>query len=271
MTLSALLAVAALIHLMTAPQTTTDTRAGELTLADGTILAYLRGGEGPSMVAIHGSPGSKSDFAGLIPELADEYDIIALDMPGFGDASKRVSRYGYDAAADAVALAVEHLGLDEVIITGFSWGGGVAISFAARYPELTSKLLLVAAVGVPDGFHTGRYWSEYVRSLLAAPSLFLYPGPLAGGVIPFAERYGFWRGFVDSDSRAIERMLPGIEDPAVIVHGRDDSVVGPASARRHHELIPDSTLYFYDGGHGWIYREFAPLATAIREAFDAAE
>jgi pimeloyl-ACP methyl ester carboxylesterase len=240
-----------------------------LTLADGIELAYIRAGSGQSMVAIHGSPGSRYDFAGLIPELSGEYDIIAIDMPGFGESSKWVSDYGYDAAADRIAEAVTLLELEDIVIAGFSWGGGVAISFAARYPDLTSRLLLIAAVGVEDGFHTGRYWSEYVRSLAAAPVLFLYPGPLAGGAITFAERFGFWRGFVDSDSRSIERLLPQISVPAVIVHGTTDTVVGPAAARRHYELLPDSTLHFYDGGHGWIYREYEPLADAIREAVSA--
>jgi pimeloyl-ACP methyl ester carboxylesterase len=263
---SALLGLGLLVRLLLAEPATVEPPVQTIELSDGTRLAYIKQGSGPPMVAIHGSPGSKADFSGLAPELSGEYQIYSFDMPGFGESSDWVANYGYVAAADYLAEAIRLLGLDPVIITGFSWGGGVALAFAANHPDLTATLLLINAVGVPEGFHTGRYWTEVVRYLAAAPVLFIYPGPLAGGSIPFSERFGFWRGFLDGDTREIRALAPSVTDPAVIVHGASDTVVGVESARAHHQLIPRSTLYLYDGGHGWIYREFGPLASAIREA-----
>jgi pimeloyl-ACP methyl ester carboxylesterase len=218
------------------------------------------------MLMIHGSPGSKGDFAGLELYLTDEFTTYAFDMPGFGDSSSWVGDYGYEAAARYLHEAALQLGLSDVVVTGFSWGGGVAIAFASKFPELVSELLLIGGVGVPEGFHTGAFFTEYARYIAAAPILLIYPGAIAGGLIPFAERFGFWRGFLDGDTRAAREMLSNLTVPLVVVHGRDDTVVGVRSARTHASLAPDSRLVWYDGGHGWIYNRYEELAAVVLAA-----
>lgn len=238
-----------------------------ITLADGTRLAYERSGSGDrAMVLLHGSPGGRGDFTGLKRFFGDEFTLYAFDMPGFGDSSMRVPNYGFAAAADYLAEAVDALGIAPITVTGFSWGGGPAIEFAARYPELTDSLILIAAVGVTEGFHTGSRILEYARSVLAAPTLLVYPGSVAPGLIPLAERHGFWRSFLDSNTNRIARIAPDVAAPAIIVHGRSDTVTGPAGARRLAELMPAGRLVWYDGGHGWIYRRYDELAAVVRTA-----
>ena len=133
------------------------------------------------MVMIHGSPGNRSDFDALFEQLGTAFTMYAFDMPGFGDSSKHVPNYGYEAAAEYLHKAVEALGLSDVVIAGFSWGGGVAIAYASSHPERVSELIIIGGVGVPNGFHTGNSVSEVIRYLAAAPILLVYPGALAGG------------------------------------------------------------------------------------------
>jgi pimeloyl-ACP methyl ester carboxylesterase len=124
-------------------------------------------------------------------------------------------------------------------------------------------------VGVPEGFHTGSFLAETVRSIAAAPVLLVYPGALGGRLLPYSARRGFWRSFLDGDTRAARDRLRTLEVPATIIHGAEDSVVGVKSALLHHELIPDSRLVFYDGGHGWIYNRYDELGAVILEAMGA--
>lgn len=240
-------------------------------LSDGTRLAYERRGEGPAtMVMIHGSPGDKSDFDRLVPQLRNRFTSYAFDMPGFGDSSRWVEDYGYQAAATRLGEALERLGLAEegVVALGFSFGGGVAIELAAQFPGAVRSLVLLAAVGVPDGFHTGSYGGEFARTVAVAPVLLVYPGSMAPGLIDFSTRYGFWRGFLDSDTRRIGEVLTSINVPALIVHSRADTVVGPETATIHNELLANSRLVWYDGGHGLIYRRGETLSNAILENLD---
>jgi pimeloyl-ACP methyl ester carboxylesterase len=239
-------------------------------LEDGTRIAYecWAGGDGV-IVGIHGSPGGRSDFAAIAGPLSEHYTVYAFEMPGFGRSSKRVRNYGYAAAADYLAEAVDILDLPSFSFLGFSWGGGVAISFAAEYPEHLARLVLLGAVGVPDGFHTGSYAVEVARYILAAPILLVYPGSLAPGVISFAERFGFWRGFLDGNTRANAERLARVEVPTLILHADNDTVVGANAARRHHELLAESRLVFYDGGHGDIYGNSNGLAERLRREMEA--
>ncbi len=232
----------------------------------GVRLAYERRGDGPTnLVMIHGSPGSKSDFDRLVPYLRDRFTTFSFDMPGFGDSSRRVENHGYQAAADLLGEALFKLGLAEegVVVLGFSFGGGVAIELAAQFPSAVRSLVLLAAVGVPDGFHTGSYGGEFARTVAVAPVLLAYPGSLAPGLIDFSARYGFWRGFLDSDTRRMEAALSSIPAPALIVHSRGDTVVGPATAVKHDDLLSNSRLVWYEGGHGLIYQQGELLSRLI--------
>jgi pimeloyl-ACP methyl ester carboxylesterase len=248
----AVLTLVALFQALFTPEPASSVPTIEL--SGGVELSYRRFGTGiETLIAVHGSPGSRSDFDAIADSLGSAFTVYAFDMPGFGESSDWVPDYGYGAAADYLAEAAELLGLSDVTILGFSWGGGVAIAFAASYPDLTSRLVLLGAVGVPEGFHTGSYAGEVVRYALAAPILLIYPGSVAPGLIPFEERFGFWRGFLDGDTRENARRLSRVRDPALILHADNDTVVGPSGARRHHEILSNSRLVIYDGGHGDIY------------------
>lgn len=241
-----------------------DAAGSRVILSDGTHLAYEVAGSGErSMILVHGSPGSSDDFDNLVPYLGEAFTTYAFSMPGFGESSMWVHDYGYAAAADRLAEAVGTLGIGPATILGFSWGGGVAVQYAARYPDLVDTLILLAAVGVPDGFHTGSYAGELVRTLAVAPVLLFYPGSLAPGLIDFAERHGFWRGFLDGDTRAVESVAGDISAPTLILHSEADTVVGPEAAWRHAELIADTRVEWYAGGHGRIYRDAELLARII--------
>ena len=232
-------------------------------------LAYLRYGSGPEhMVLIHGSPGSARDFSGMLEPLSERFTLHVFEMPGFGDSTAMVPDYSYAAAADYLADALDRLltPLDTVTVLGFSWGGGVAIRFADRHPDRASRLVLLAGVGVPEGFHTGSYWGERLRYIAAAPVLLAYPGSLAGPALPLRQRHGFWRGFLDSDTRTMEDSLRRIRMPSFIIHSPSDTVVGWESALRHEELLSDAYLVAYQGGHGLIYSDGDEMARIVLEA-----
>lgn len=111
-----------------------------------------RTGRGQPLVLVHGFMMSHYYFDNILPRLSARWDVIALDLPGFGESDRPPGdRFGYDRAsfAKVVAEVMERLGVPQAAVLGHSMGGGVALALAARRPELVERLVLVSAAVYP--------------------------------------------------------------------------------------------------------------------------
>jgi pimeloyl-ACP methyl ester carboxylesterase len=108
-------------------------------------LSILSAGSGEPLVCIHGLGGTKASFLPTVAALADQYRVIALDLPGFGESDKPIAA-AYDAPyfAGAVADLMNELELESAHIAGNSLGGRVAIEFGLLHPERVRKLVLLS-------------------------------------------------------------------------------------------------------------------------------
>ncbi len=108
-------------------------------------LSYLEAGTGYPVICIHGLGGTKGSFLPTVSALADEYRVIALDLPGFGDSEKPIAA-SYDPRffADNVAAFMDDLGIEKAHIVGNSMGGRVALELGFEYPERVDRMALLA-------------------------------------------------------------------------------------------------------------------------------
>src|ERR1700744_6513208 len=95
--------------------------------ADGVKVFYRSAGdpEAPVVLLLHGFPTSSFMFRELIPRLADQYRVIAPDLPGFGFAEVPESRkykYSFENLAGTIDAFAEALGLDRYAIYVFDYG-----------------------------------------------------------------------------------------------------------------------------------------------------
>ncbi|PRY38260.1 alpha/beta fold hydrolase [Umezawaea tangerina] len=103
---------------------------------DGVRMHYVTGGTGEPLVLLHGWPQSWYEWRGIMPDLARNYTVYALDLPGLGDSTG--SPTGYDKATLARyvhALLADNLGLDHIRLVGHDLGAGVGIQYALQYPD----------------------------------------------------------------------------------------------------------------------------------------
>jgi pimeloyl-ACP methyl ester carboxylesterase len=117
--------------------------ASETAKVNGITLHYVRGGIGPSLILIHGFPQDWFEYHAIMPRLAKQFTVIAVDLRGVGGSTATPG--GYDAAnmaADVHKLAVA-LKLERVYIVGHDIGGHVAYAFARRYPEATRGAMIL--------------------------------------------------------------------------------------------------------------------------------
>ncbi len=122
-------------------------------LADGRDLAWGEFGksDGAPVVALHGSPGSHSNFAPVADVAAREgVRLIAVDRPGYGHSTFNPRRTYERSAADVGELA-DHLMLEDFGVLGWSSGGPNALSCAHYLPSRVSGCAIVSGPAPPEG------------------------------------------------------------------------------------------------------------------------
>jgi pimeloyl-ACP methyl ester carboxylesterase len=97
------------------------------------MLAYETSGSGAPLLLIHGLTESRRMWDPLLPALAADHTVLAVDLPGHGESAPGAS-YAIDAMADEVAAVVRSVGMDAPTVVGHSLGGVVATAYAAMHP-----------------------------------------------------------------------------------------------------------------------------------------
>jgi len=248
----------------------------------GNRVSFLRAGDGPPLLLLHGIAGSCETWAPLIPALADDFTVIAPDMLGHGSSAKPRGDYSLGAYAAGARDLLLALGHESATVVGHSLGGGVAMQFAYQFPERTERLVLVASGGA------GRGVSPLLRVASlpgAALGLAALHAPGAGLGLTLATRLlsRFDRGLA-VDARDLRRVVHALPDarsraafirtlravvdwqgqvvtmldrcylarglPTLLVWGARDSVLPVGHGRRAHAAMPGSRLEVFDeAGH----------------------
>ena len=119
-----------------------------LTTRDGRKLTYRRMGNGPVLVCHPGGPGFSSTEFGDLAALWEKYTLILLNPRGTGgsDRPKDARAYQLDDYVDDVEALREHLGLERILLLGYSHGGIVAQAYAAKHPGRVRKLVLACTL-----------------------------------------------------------------------------------------------------------------------------
>jgi pimeloyl-ACP methyl ester carboxylesterase len=137
------------------------------------MLAHQRIGSGPPLVLMHGIGLDHRCWRPLLTQLTRERDVVALDLPGFGD-SPGLGAPEVTALADSVEDTLRDLGVEHPHVAGNSLGGAVAL-------ELARRGRVASACGLsPAGFALGREQGYAERSLLLTMRMARALAPVAG-------------------------------------------------------------------------------------------
>jgi pimeloyl-ACP methyl ester carboxylesterase len=113
---------------------------------DGHRLRYVRAGSGPAVVLVHGFASSLYTWKDVIPALASGHDVVALDLPGFGQ-SDQPADLSFEDFPRAVLGLMDRLAIGKAALVGNSMGGATAAIVAAEEPERVDALVLIDAAG----------------------------------------------------------------------------------------------------------------------------
>src|SRR4051812_38629477 len=113
---------------------------------NGITMYYEIYGQGKPLVLIHGGGSTiQTSFTYLIPLLADEFQIIAMDLQNHGRSGARAIPQTFEQDAADVLTLLDTLKIDKANFLGFSNGGTTAMLIASSRPERVEKLIVVAA------------------------------------------------------------------------------------------------------------------------------
>jgi len=117
-------------------------------LQNGMRLHYVESGAGPLILFVHGFPEFWYAWKHQLTEFSRDHHAVALDMRGYNLSSNppAVADYRARHLMEDLRLLIEHLGGRPCVMVAHDWGGAVAWSFAAAYPEYLRKLVIINAV-----------------------------------------------------------------------------------------------------------------------------
>jgi pimeloyl-ACP methyl ester carboxylesterase len=161
---------------MTAVPAPTDHAVEAAAPAEKTTLFVHRTGTGEPLVLLHGMGESSIGWRPVIAELAGRYDVIAIDLPGFGRSPALPSKVLPTAAnlASAVQQTLDQLGIAQYHVAGYSLGARVAIQLAET--DRVRSLIAIA----PDGLGTPAERVGGFVALLAGRGVAMALAPAAG-------------------------------------------------------------------------------------------
>lgn len=110
---------------------------------NGTKLHYVKGGQGEPLILIPGYPETWWAYHKVMPILAEKYCVIVIEMRGMGSSGKPADGYEKKNMAKDIFELINKMGYEKVHIGGHDIGAHVAFSFAANFPESTSKLIML--------------------------------------------------------------------------------------------------------------------------------
>jgi len=105
-------------------------------------IHYRTEGRGPNLLLLHQAPMSGDEFADMIPILAKNYRVVAMDTLGHGNSDDPPREYEIEDFARSVINFLDILGINKTNILGHHTGATIAVELAAAYPGRVDKLIL---------------------------------------------------------------------------------------------------------------------------------
>jgi 2-hydroxy-6-oxonona-2,4-dienedioate hydrolase len=249
-------------------------------------LRFYEAGSGHPVILLHGSgPGATgwSNFAGNIEALAENFHVYAVDMPGWGESdAATVDRLDH---VDAAIQFMDAVGIEKAAFVGNSMGGQTSMRLATEHPDRISHLVTMGPpVGmIPTLFGAGDGPSEglkvlieayrdaspenmrrlveimvYDKARFATPELCQARSDAALARPEHLENYvaGLPQG-APLPTWVKPELLPAIQVPTLLIHGRDDRVVSYENSLYLLARIPDSRLVVLNHCGHWAMIEHA--------------
>jgi len=238
-------------------------------------IAYLRTGQGPPLVLLHGIPSSSYLWRDIIDPLSATFEVLAPDLLGYGDSDKRMDvDLSIAAQARYVVAFMETLGVHQAAVAGHDIGGGVAQLMAVDEPQRVVRLILIDSIvdnnwPIPDIARLKEpAWDQIMVNIDLRNGLrkgleagMVTPGRVTDEMVdewtrPFQDLGGrraylrAARALNNRDLTSRSKHIDEVETPTLILWGANDAFLEPRWAESLQHKLRQSTVEIIDpGGH----------------------
>jgi pimeloyl-ACP methyl ester carboxylesterase len=254
---------------------------------NGRTVRYGIRGDGPPVVAVHGTPWSSFNLRHLIESLSKDFTVYYYDLLGYGQSDKSPGDVSLGIQNQALNELLDHWGLARPSIIGHDFGGTTVLRTHLINKRDFDKIVLIdpvavspwgspfflhvkahetAFASVPDYIHEAIV-RAYVKTAAFKP---IEDAVLNMIVRPWTEPDGkaaFYRQIAQANSDYTDEMQPfyaQISRPVLILWGREDSWIPLERGKILHDMIPGSLLHvIQEAGHLVIEEQPDPLTEKI--------
>ena len=271
--------------------------------ADGVQVFFRAAGDAnaPAVLLLHGFPSSSFMFRELMPRLANDYRVIAPDLPGFGFTEvppERKYPYSFDRLALTIEAFTRALKLERYAIYVFDYGAPTGFRLAMAHPERVTAIISQNGNAYQEGLGDAwdpirKYWAEPTAEnrdilrqsiLTAGGTRWQYTHGVAYPESVAPESYTLDTALLERpgnkeiqldlflDYASNVRLYPKFQEyfrkskpPLLAIWGKNDPFFIPSGAEAFRKDIPGARIQFLDTGHFALETHVVEVASAMRD------
>ena len=271
--------------------------------ADGVRVFYRSAGDpdAPAILLLHGFPASSFMFRELIPRLANDYRVIAPDLPGFGFTEVPPERkyvYSFDALARTIEAFIQAIRIKRYAIYVFDYGAPTGFRLAMAHPERVTAIVSQNGNAYEEGLGDAwgpirKYWAEATaenREVIRKNILNLegtrwqYTHGVTDAESVPPESYTLDSALLDRggnkdiqldlflDYASNVRLYPKFQEyfrkskpPLLAIWGKNDPFFLPPGAEAFRKDLPQAKVQFLDTGHFALETHVGEIAAAMKD------
>lgn len=241
-----------------------DRKPGEIFSSGGVEMYFERFGAGQPVLLLHGGAATIESWFCQIPALAEKFALIVPDARGHGRSRDVQGAIDFENMAEDFCLLLDHLGLKDVAVVGWSDGGVTGLNMAMIRPDLVSKVVTLGAHSRPQGM-TDEFRAEIEGAtaenfpeVLRAGYQALSPDGPEHWPLVFGKLKTMWLTLPDFT----EEELRSISCPVLLLCGGTDIVTREESERME-RLIPGAKLKVLEGASHYSPIEIPEVVNAL--------
>lgn len=231
---------------------------------DDLKINYKVSGKGKDVVILHGWGGSIKSFEPVHHELENYFRTYSFDLPGFGMSDPPPVPWGVADYTQLIKKVISKLNIHAPIIISHSFGGRIAINYAAE--NETHKLIFVDSAGIKPKrklmYYIKVYSYKTIKNLLRLPILKAYSESILEkykrklGSEDYRNISGVMQQtMVKVVNEDLKHRLPLIKSPTLLIWGENDTATPVSDGKIMERLIPDAGLVVLKNAGHFCYLE----------------